>query len=263
MKKFWRITYILYRNALIRDSKISLSLLAGIITSLFDGFVSIAIIFLVYTKTASIGGWNIYETLVLISVMQIIIVATNSWTKKGTGNFATSMVRMGDYDFYLTKPFDPMLSVSISKPRIYNLIKLPFFIFIFFYAINHIGHSVSLANILWFLPLFVCGFLLWYAIRIITVVPAFWIVKSWELTTITDRVSNIIKYPANIYPRILNLLFSTAFPIFIVAYLPVKVLLFEPKLSYIIYIIFITIAFLTIARKFWKFGEKFYGSASS
>ncbi len=263
MKKFWKITYILYRNAVIRDSKISFALIAGMMTTLLDGVISVLIILLVYTKTETIGGWNLYETLVLIAVTQIITIIHSSWTKKGTGSFAQSMVRMGDYDFYLTKPFDPMISVSISKPRIYNLIKLPFSLYIFFYGFSHINRVIPLENILWFIPMFICGFLLFYAIRIITIIPSFWIIKSYELPTITDRIQNVVKYPANIYPRSLVLVFSTILPIFAIAYIPVKILLFQPKISYIVYMLFITSVSLLIARFFWKFAEKSYGSASS
>lgn len=263
MRKFWRITYILYRNAVIRDMNISISVITGGLNHLMDGIASIAIILLVYTKTESIGGWNIYETLILISTMKIITTIFSSWLKKGTGAFAEKMVRMGEYDFYLTKPFSPMISVSISKPRIYNLINIPFYAFILFYAISHLGRTIPTVNVLWYLILFVCAFLLFYAIRIITIVPAFWIIKSYELVTITDRLQNIMKYPANIYPRVMAVLLSTVFPIFVISYLPVKVLLFEPDIRYIIYTIIITGLFLLIARLFWKFGEKHYGSASS
>lgn len=263
MKKFLKVSYILYRNAVIRDLKISGAIIAGMLTSLFDGFVSVAIILLVYSKTEYVAGWNVYESLVLITTTQIIITLHSSWTKKGTGSFAESMVRMGEYDFYLTKPFDPMVSISISKPRIYNLIKLPFFLSILLYALFNIGHPILLQNILWFLLLFLCAFLLFYAIRILTIVPAFWVIKSYSLVTITDRVQNIMKYPATIYPRLITVLLSTVFPLFVISYLPVKVLLFEPKISYIVYTVFVTVLFLLLARLFWKWGERSYGSASS
>lgn len=263
MKKFFKITAILYRNALIRDLQLSGQVISGALTHLMDGFISIALILIVYSKTDSIGGWSIYETLILITTMQIIGMIHSSWTKRGTANFAQSMVRTGDYDFFLTKPFDPMIAISINRPRIYNLIKLPFYLFIFIYAVLHLGRIIPLTNVLWFVLLFICGFLIYYAIRIITIVPAFWIIKSWSLTMITDRVQNIIKYPATIYPRMLTVIFSTIFPIFAIAYLPVKTLLFEPKLSYIVYMVSITLIFLAIARWLWKIGERNYGSASS
>jgi len=263
MKKFWRITYILYRNAVIRDLKISISIITGALNHLMDGVVSIALIFIVYTKTDAIGGWNIYETLILISSMKIITTIFSSWLKKGTGLFAEHMVRTGEYDFYLTKPFDPMIAVSISKPRIYNLINIPFYVYIFIYAINHLGRSIPPVNIACFFLLFICAFLLFYALRLITVIPAFWIIKSYELVSITDRLQNVMKYPADIYPRTMAILLSTLLPIFAISYLPVKVLLFEPRLEYIIYTILITGLFLLLARLFWKFGEKHYGSASS
>jgi len=263
MKKFWKINYILYRNAIRRDLKISLTVLTGSLVHLLDGVVSLAIVLIVYSKTDFLGGWNIYESLILIAFVQIIVTLHSSWTKRGTADFTEKYVRMGDYDFYLTKPFDPMLSVSISKPRVYNLIRLPFFVAIFAYSVCHLEYNLSIINWGWFILLFVASFILFYAIRILTISPAFWIVKSHSLLVITDRMQNIMKYPANIYPRFFILFFTTLLPIFAISYLPVKVLLFDPKLSYIIYVIVLTALFLFLARILWRAGEKRYGSASS
>lgn len=263
MRKFWRITLIQYRNAFIRDSKLSNRVLAGMFTNLLDGITQLVMVLVIFSKAPTIGGWNIYETLILTTTLQLILLIHGSWTKRGTAIFAESMVHRGDYDFYMTKPFNPMVSVSISKPRIYNLVKLPFFIGILVYAIGHLDRPIPLPNILWFILLFICGYLTFYAIRIITVVPAFWIIKSWSLTLITDRIQNIMKYPATIYPRSLVIIFSSVLPILAIAYFPAKVLLFEPRISYIVYTVFITVVFLIIAQLFWKFGEKYYGSASS
>lgn len=262
MKKFFRINYIIWRNALLRDSKISGFILSSILFQVFDIVNSIIFIVIIFMHTQTLSGWNIYQILFLYAFSQTISILHGAWTKKGLNTMASEMVRMGDYDFYLTKPFDAMTLVSISKPRAYVLVKLLFNFSLLVYALLHC-EALPFINYFWFTVLFIFSFFLYYAIKILTIVPAFWIIKSWGLTDLMDKIASVMRYPANVYPRILNLLLSTVFPILVVTYLPVKVLFFEPEISYILYMFILTLAFLGIARFVWKQGEKHYGSASS
>jgi ABC-type uncharacterized transport system permease subunit len=213
-----------------------------------------------HTKT--LGGWDIYQVLFLYAFSQTISIIHGAWTKGGLNSLANELIRLGDYDFYRTKPFDAMTLVSISKPRAYALIKLLFNFSILIFALVHCG-PLPLINYFWFLILFILSFFLYYAIKIVTVVPSFWVIKSWGLTDLMDKLSNLMRYPASVYPWLLNFLLSTVFPILAITYLPVKTLLFEPKLSQIAYMFALTAIFMLIARLIWRLGEKRYGSASS
>ncbi len=262
MKKFLRINHIIWRNALLRDSKISGFILSSVLFQVFDIINSVIFIILIFMNTKTLGGWTIYQVLFLYAFSQTISIIHGAWTKGGLNSLANELIRLGDYDFYRTKPFDAMTLVSISKPRAYVLIKLLFNLSVLIYALAHCG-PLPLINYFWFLILFGLSFFLYYAIKVITVVPSFWIIKSWGLTDLMDKLSTIMRYPASVYPWLLNFLLSTILPILVITYLPVKTLLFEPKLSQVAYMLVLTIVFVFLARFVWKLGEKNYGSASS
>jgi len=262
MRKFFRINFIIWRNALIRDSKISGFILSSILFQIFDIVNSIIFIVLIFMHTKTLGGWNIYQVLFLYAFSQTISIIHGAWTKKGLNTLANELIRLGDYDFYLTKPFDAMTLVSISKPRAYVLIKLLFNLSLLVFALMHCG-PLPIINYLWFIILFILSFFLYYAIKVITIVPSFWIIKTWGLTDLMDKLSNIMRYPAGVYPRLLTFLLSTVLPILVITYLPVRVLLFEPKFSYVVFMAILTTIFVLTARFFWQKGEKNYGSASS
>ena len=262
MKKFLRINWIIWRNALLRDSKISGFILSSILFQVFDIVNSIVFIVIIFLHTSSLAGWSIYQVLFLYAFSQTISILHGAWTKQGINNLASELIRLGDYDFYLTKPFDTMTLVSISKPRAYVLVKLFFNFSLLIFALTHCGH-LPILNYFWFLVLFAFSFFLYYAVKVITVVPAFWIIKTWGLTDLMDRISTLMRYPASIYPRILNFFLSTLFPILLISYLPAKALLFQPKISYVAYMAVLTIVFVLLARFIWRKGERNYGSASS
>ncbi len=262
MKRFLRINYILFKNAWIRDSKISGFVFVNIISQLFDLFVSFALIQVVFLKASSIGGWTVYQTLFLLGFTQLVSTVHNCWTKSGCNQFASDSVRTGDYDFYLMKPFDGMLLMSISKPRLYPLFKILFEVGLMVYVVRYIP-NIALTNYIWFFILFLISLILFYLLKIITILPVFWTIRGWSLAVIMDKFTNMVKYPAGVYPKSLVFVLKTIFPILVVTYLPVEMLFFNPKVWDIIYTIAITGAFLILVRWLWRLGEKNYGSASS
>lgn len=262
MKKFFKINAILLRNAWIRDSKISGFIISNIFAQLLDLTVSLVFIWIIFLQTETIGGWDVYQLVFLLSFIQLVATIHSCSTKSGSNAFAYELVRQGDYDFYLTKPFDSMILVTISKPRIYPIAKLIFEILIMAYALNHL-ERLPLSNYLWFFVLFILSVFIFYFLKVLTILPTFWTIKGWSLTPIMDKMVQLVKYPASVYPKIFALILSTVFPILIVSYLPVQFLFFEPKIKLIIFSFVVAIIFGALTRLLWWLGEKNYGSASS
>lgn len=263
MIKFLKINWILLRNAYIRDSKIQGFILVNILIQFLDITVSLVFFQVVFANTLTLSGWNFYQVIFLYAFAKAIGTLHNSWTKKGLGSMTNEMVRLGDYDFYLTKPFNSMILVSISRPRLYTLIALTYEIGLMIYAAGHSGIQITAMNYVWFFVLAAISFVLYYVLRIFTIVPVFWLTKTGALYDLMDRMTNFLRYPAGIYPRVLLFILSTVFPIILISYLPVRTLFYPPKIIHIIYMIAITIFFAFLAQKIWQLGEKKYGSASS
>lgn len=263
MKKFWRINLILWRNAWIRDSKISGSIFFKILMQFLDIAVSIVFFNVIFSNVPTLAGWNFYQVLFLFAFVKAIGTLHTSWTKKGVQSLAGEMIRMGDYDFYLTKPFDPMILVSISKPRIFTMLAFFANVGIMIYAAGKSGVAIGVVNIVWFLVLAIIGVVLYYFLLILTVIPTFWFTRLWAINDLMDRLSNLIRYPAGIYPTMFRFLLSAVFPIIVISYLPVKTLFYPPQFLDILYMLLITIAFALITKVCWRLGEKNYGSASS
>lgn len=263
IKKFLKINMIIFRNAYIRDSKIPGLVATNIIIQLLDISISLIFFDIVFANTKTLAGWNLYQVIFLYAFIKFIASLQSAWTKKGLKSLAVELVRLGDYDFFATKPFDSMLLVSISKPRLYSFIALIFEVGLMIYAASRSGINMGAENIFWFLFLTIFSITLFYFLSVITVVPAFWTTRLYSLTDFMNRAIQFAKYPSGVFPNLLRTLLSTAFPIIIVSYFPVRTLFYPPQISYIIYMVLITFLFGFVARKLWRSGEKNYGSASS
>lgn len=261
--KFFKINTIIFRNAYIRDSKVPGFILANVLAQLLDIIISLVFFNVIFSNIKTLAGWNFYQVLFLYAYIKFIALIHQAWTRKGVITMAQDMVRLGEYDFFITKPFDSMVLVSISKPRLYSFITLFFNITLMIYAGSKAGIEIGISNFLWFILLTFFSVFLFYFLTVITVIPAFWITKLPTLTDLINRMIQFAKYPSGVFSRTLRVTLSTVFPIIVVSYFPVRTLFYPPEISYIVYMITITFVFGAFTRLLWRWGEKNYGSASS
>lgn len=263
MKRYFKIIWIIFKNAYIRDKKIPGQVFSKLLFNIAEIAVTIIFFEVIFSNTQTLGGWNFYQVLFLYAFTKVIISINNGWSKGGLNAFATEFVRRGDFDFYLTKPANPMILVSISKPRIYQFIAVIFEIGLAIYAVVAGQINIGLSNLIWFLVLTVFGIILYYFLSVLTVAPAFWLVKIWALQDLIGRLGQVMRYPAGVFPPFVRFVLMSVFPIIAISYLPVDILFNQVKIEYIIYIIVLTFVFGFLTNSIWKLGQNRYSSASS
>lgn len=263
MIKYFKINWILFKNAYIRDSKITGVVFSSLAFQIAEITVTIVFFRIIFSNVNLLAGWNFYQILFLYAFAKVIVSINNGWTRVGLRKFATEYIRRGDYDFYLSKPIDPMILVSISQPRIYDFVAVLFELGLCVYAILAGGIHIGIINFIWFLYLTFFGLLLYYFLCALTVVPTFWFVRLWSLQDLMGRLNQVMRYPVGVFPPFIKAILMTLFPIVAVSYLPVYTLFYPPKIEYIVYIPLITLIFGLIVSSIWRIGNKKYSSASS
>ncbi|MFA7253340.1 MAG: ABC-2 family transporter protein [Patescibacteria group bacterium] len=263
IKKLFIINAIIFRNAYIRDSKIGGFIFFSVISQLVDILTSILFFNIIFANIQEVGGWNFHQVLFLYAFIMSIQILHGAWLKKGINSMSNELIRLGDMDFFLTKPVNPMILISISKPRMYSFIAFAFDIGLMIYAAVTGHFQLAFIKIVWFLVLAVFSFILYYLLSVLTVIPAFWFTRLWSLSNLMNRLAQFARYPAGMFPRVIRIAFFTLFPILVVSYLPVKTLFFKPVFSDIIYLIAVTVLFGFLTNWLWKLGTQKYGSASS
>lgn len=263
MKKYLKIMMTVIRNAYIRDSKIPGFVMVSLLTSMLDIFITIVFFDIIFSASASIAGWSFYQVLFLYSLSKTITSFHSALTKSGTQAMAHNYVRLGELDFYLTKPIDAMFLVSVSKPKIYSFLSMFLSIGLGTYALIQLGVSYSIVNAIWFVILALFTTVLFYYLQVLTIIPAFWLLQAWSLADAINKFQNFMRYPTGIFSKALQHILTLVFPIMTVSYFPAKVLFFGANLPDISLVILVTIAFILITRYLWRLGERSYSSASS
>lgn len=261
--KFLKIIKILMKNAIIRDSKISGYVSASIIQDLASITVNIVFFNVIFSNITSLGGWNFYQVLFLYAFSKTIASLSYAFTRMGLRDLGEHMIKFGDYDFHIIKPVDTMALVSFSRPRPTSLITASFYMSLAIYSAIKTDINIGPTNILWFLFLTIFGFIIFYCLEVVTVIPAFRLIRVWSLPEIVPKMVEFMRYPAGIFSLSFKIFLFGAFPILAASYIPAEILFYPPKASNIIYLVAIATVFFIIVRKLWKVLERGYSSASS
>lgn len=261
--KYWRVTWVMIKNSYIRDSKITGHTVSKLLAQVVEILIYIVFFGIIFRNVDSLGGWSYHQVLFLYFYSRAIMLLNNMMFKKGFARFAKLMVRKGEYDFYVIKPINPMYLVSINNPQAYIGVSASFYLLAAAYSLIHSQIEIHLVNIIWLILLSVTGYLLYYFLNVICVVPTFWFIRLYTLKDIIYKANHFMRYPIGIFPNALKFAFMVIFPIAVVSYIPAVTIFYPPKIMYIVYMIVITIIFGFIANAFWKFGERHYSSASS
>jgi len=223
--------------------------------------IALAVIELIFYHTPSLNGWSqsditlLYITINLAFIMQDVL--TSSIYE------LNSHIVNGFFDFIITKPLDSQFFCMFNKPDPGTLI--------FFFSYN-IPLSYSLfshpSSIHWeYLPLYVilvlAANILWMLMRTVLLTLNFWWQKLDNINQILNSLQDIGRYPTSIFPKSIQIVLYTIFPIAFSSVVPVEVLRGNISWLKIIGLVIVLIIFATISRLLWKKAIKNYSSASS
>lgn len=263
MRKYIKVNLRFMKNALIRDLKIPGMNISYMLAEVVQIIVMIIFFDIIFGSSGSFGGWSFYQVLFLYFFARVMFDIDQGWTRPGLRMLAKSLVRTGELDFFLIKPIDPMIHVAIHKPHIYKFASAAANLGLALWCLSKTGLEVGAANYFWFIVLALLGTILYFCVNIITLIPVFWFIKLYSLSSLAGKLSTIMRYPARIYSLPIKVMFFVFIPLLVITYLPVATLFGPINYLYISYAILITVIFFILARLLWRQGLKNYSSASS
>lgn len=261
--KLLSVIKILMRNSIIRDSKVPGFVTVSILQEISSIVVNVVFFNVIFANISSLAGWSFYQVLFLYAFSKTITSLSYAFTRFGLKDFGEHMVKFGDYDFHLIKPIDTMALVSFSRPRPTRLVATLFYITLAIYCVIKAEIPIEPINIFWFFVLAVFGFIIFYCLEVLTVLPAFKLIRVWSLPEIIPKMGEFMRYPMAIFSFPFKIFLFGVFPILAVSYIPAEALFYPPQTSRILYLIAIAGIFFIIVRELWKYFERDYSSASS
>ncbi len=261
MRQYLKLLNIFFKNSLQIQLEYRLNLLFDVFHSLILSATGLLILYVMFDKAESIGGWSFSEAIALYGVFMImeaiIDIAIHPNLKK-----IPEYIRTGNMDFYLIKPLS---SQFISSLRHYSFWMIPQFVLGFFvmaYGVVNSG-KFSFINIPISFLFLLSGIGIIYSIGLFLSTIAFWFVKIDNIHQLIFAFMSAARVPVSAYSRQMRFVFSFIVPVAFVSTVPAQAALGKLNLGFALASIAMSLGLLLASHLFWRYAVANYSSASS
>ncbi len=217
---------------------------------------------LIYGKVNSFAGWDKQETYLLLFVGALFNDLLWTLVLRNLHYFS-HLVRMGLLDQILLKPVNTRFILSLKTIEFDHFLRIVVdLIFIWKFTVL-LANPLSILNILAFLILFLCGFIMIYSLFFAITTTNIWLTNITNLNNLFEQIRDVGEKPVYIFKKSFFILFAYIIPVGFIATFPTEALLGKIDTTKIIMGIFLALLFLLASQKFFQFAIKYYSSASS
>ena len=232
----------------------------NVLVSLATQVLGLSVIF---TNTADLRGWTPDDLLVLIGV-HFFISGLVGLVVRPSMEALMEGIRLGTFDFLLTKPADAQLLASVQRVAPQAATDLLVGVAVIGYGITRTGLALGPVPVLLFLVTLVAGFATVYGFLLLLSTMAFWFVKLDNILVIFQALfGNAGRWPVTIFPGWLRPVLTFVVPIAFAVTVPAQAL--TGQLSGLTALLAVGVAalFLVGSRVFWLVALRHYTGASA
>ena len=245
-----------------RASFIMLS--AGHLLATVVEFVAILVLF---DRFGSLRGWSLHEVAFLYGMVNISFSIAEA-ASRGFDTFG-SMVKSGDFDRLLTRPRSTALQLVGQEFTLRRVGRFAQGLGVMIWAGAAMDVGWSATDVALLIAAITGGACMFVGLVVIQATLAFWTTETLEImNTVTYGGVETTQYPIAIYRPWFQKLFTFGIPLACVSYFPALAITGKPDplgspLWFQYAAPLIGGAFLAVALRFWRFGERHYLSTGS
>ncbi|MBK9943462.1 MAG: ABC-2 family transporter protein [Kouleothrix sp.] len=217
---------------------------------------------IIFSNTATLGGWGPGELIALLGVWRLVNTLMAALIWPNTEKFNTS-VRDGSLDYTLLQPASSLFLISFARIVIWRVWDIALAVVLIVVGIGMHGGATTAANLVAFLLLVASGGLIIYSLWIVLMACTFWFVKFDNNVTILQALMDSGRYPATVYPPWLRLIVTFVVPIAVATTVPMQALRGDLRWWQVLLFLGVGLASLLVARLVWRAGVRQYSGASA
>lgn len=244
--------------------KVTLTYRASLVISFFLSAVWVAafVIFIevIFSNVTSLGGMTKGETLLIMAFYYLFSNIQDIFYRDGFEDFPEKM-RTGYVDAWLTKPGPTRMLTFMSSMRFDYLASIGITAALFAYAFREMGTSPNILRLAIGVGLSLLMHIIFFSLLSIVATVNFWLDKNDTLSQMSWQMSQVARYPREIYTSVARFTFSYILPLSIIANLPAQITLNIGSMGLLVTFIITACVIYTVSYLFWKKGLTRYSSA--
>jgi ABC-2 type transport system permease protein len=259
--RYWRIYKSFFTSSFRRELEFRANFFAKVFQNVMWIFFFIMILLVIYGNTDSVAGWSRGEAFILAAT--IFLMSAMSSALFFSLQDIPNQVRMGTLDFVVTKPVDSQFWVSVRRFSFDQIGTLVAGIVMVILGTVQAGVAPSLAQWGVYSLLVLTSLVLFYAFNLALMTTAIWLIRVENLWVLGESVTQVARFPLDIYGLGLQRFLTFAFPLAFLATVPARTLVLG--IDWWMVLLGLLWAFLAfwLSRRFWRYAMRHYTSASS
>jgi ABC-2 type transport system permease protein len=250
------------RYSIVRTLMFRFDFIMWSLVELFWMTVNVLLFAVIYEHTDSIAGWTRYEMLLLVGSSMLVQRFIMGFVWSNLFEMARN-IRSGHFDFFLAQPGNPLVMVSTRKVDLDGLANAVVAAAVVIYAARQLGLSPSLVDMALYALMLLCGFLINYAILLITVSLTFWLGSAQGIEGSYFTLMEFSRLPRQAFKGVSSIVFVWILPAVVVSNVPANTLIHGFDALDTLWLLAVTIAWMGLAVWVFNRGLRRYASASS
>ena len=260
--RYFRLLKTFYKNALLAELEYRANFVVNILMSVFWLGWSLIGLQVYFNHTQTIGGWTYNEALVVVGLFHLANGYMQAFLQPNIAEIGNH-IRLGTLDFILTKPVNAQFFVSLRTVVFWRLADIALGLGIVIFALVRANISVSVFDVLLFGVMTLAGAVMVYALWLMLVTTAFWLVRVENITELFYAFYEAARFPIGAYRGALQMFLTFIVPIAFITTFPAAALIGKLAPVYVLYALALAVGLFGLSAWFWKFALRFYASASS
>ena len=217
----------------------------------------------IFGQTADLRGWTRDDLIVLIGIHMFVggllgLVIRPSMQALMEG------IRLGTFDFVLTKPVDSQLFTSVQKVAPQSTTDMLSGLGVVILGMTRLDTGLSMGAVLLFAVVLLAGVAIIYSFMLILSTMAFWFVRLDNVLVIFQTMfGNAGSWPITIYPAWLRTTLTFFVPVAFAVTIPAESLTGRLDSMTVVGTLALAAAFFVGARAFWRYALRHYTGASA
>jgi ABC-2 type transport system permease protein len=230
--------------------------------ALFWMFWNLVPVFVLFGRRPQVAGWTFAEALLVVAWFNLLRGLLDGAVQPSLIS-VVEHIRNGTLDFVLLKPVDAQFLVSTQRFEPWRVADALTAIAIGVYAFIKIGRAPAAADVAAALLLTVASAAILYALAILTVSAAFYVVRLDNLIYLFNSIFDAGRWPATIFRGVWRFVFTWVVPLALMTTYPALAVLGKLSWSTTAAALGGALVFVMFSRLVWLRAIAHYTSASS
>jgi ABC-2 type transport system permease protein len=260
MRRYLALFGLFVRSSLLTRLEYRAEFAIGLAQSIFWSLIVIASVLVFFQYTPTIGGWRWEEVLIVVGLFRFFQGVLEGALRPNATRLVEHIAK-GTFDFILLKPIDSQFTASLREMNIPALLDCPTGIALIVYGLVRLGRVPSAGEALLFLLLLASGLLIAYALWMLLVTTAFWLVRVDNISELLAIVYETGRFPVSAFSRPVQNLLTFVVPIAFLTTFPAAALTGRLTLGLALAAPLLAALLLLLSRAYWRFALRAYSGA--